>query len=282
MFQNVEKQNLSMSDYQGLNALSRSGVCDLLKSFNSYAWNKANPKERTAAMKLGSAIHDYVLERDTFGQRYAVAPVCDRRTKEGKAIYEEFLSKSEGLESLSTDDFNVCAEIGKACENHPVAHKLLKSKDREISLVGEYVIDGEIIAVKCRFDLLLTIDGLSYACDLKSCQSAILDDFSKDITNMNYHVQAAFYLDMLNAYLYKNNREPAQSFMFIAAEKSGPFEVAVYDIDQASIELGRELYKKGIKNLVDSVKKDKFRGLSNEIKSIGVKTWAFYKNDELI
>jgi hypothetical protein len=281
MFLNVERQNLSMSDYQSLNALSRSGVCDLLKSFNTYTFNKLNPKERTSAMKLGSAIHDYVLENKTFGQRYMVAPKCDRRTKEGKALWAEFEVKAEGLELLTEDDFNTCAEIGNACNNHPVASKLLKSEDREISLVGQYLINGETIAVKCRFDLLLSVDGLVYACDLKSCQSAISDDFSRDISTMNYHIQAAFYLDMLNAYLVANKRNPAQSFMFIAAEKSGPFEIAVYELDNTSLELGREMYIKGIKKLYDAIVNKSYTGVSNEIKSISVKPWSFYKNEEL-
>ena len=36
--------------------------------------------EPSKAFLLGSAIHAATLEPETFGERYAVAPVCDRRT----------------------------------------------------------------------------------------------------------------------------------------------------------------------------------------------------------
>ena len=58
------------------------------------AYIEGEKQAPTSAMNLGSLVHSVVFDQNN----YAVLPECDRRTKEGKLIYESFMTESEGKE----------------------------------------------------------------------------------------------------------------------------------------------------------------------------------------
>ena len=57
----------------------------MTKSPAHFRWWKDNPPEDTASLLFGRAVLKFVLEKDDFFNEFAVAPLVDRRTKEGKA-----------------------------------------------------------------------------------------------------------------------------------------------------------------------------------------------------
>ena len=83
--------------------ISNSGLGLIAKSPAHYQASLQMTRKQTPALQLGSAVHCAVLEPEEFGKRYALAEF-DRRTKEGKAAYQEMLEN--GQEGLS--------EIGRA------------------------------------------------------------------------------------------------------------------------------------------------------------------------
>jgi exodeoxyribonuclease VIII len=81
--------------------------------------------------------------------------------------------------------------------------------------------------------------------DFKTTTDASFNSFRRSIANFSYDIQSAFYLDGVNAALGTDfNR-----FIFVAVEKQAPYEIALYELDEASIDVGRDLYKQGIKKL---------------------------------
>ena len=79
--------------------LSKSNLDLIRKSPAHYkAFLDGEKSKPTPAMVFGSLVHSVVFNEDNF----AVMPECDRRTKEGKAIYEQFLSESAGKELIVT------------------------------------------------------------------------------------------------------------------------------------------------------------------------------------
>ena len=57
------------------------------------------------------------------------------------------------------------------------------------------------------------------------------------MANFNYHIQAAFYLDILQSLGINATR-----FIFVAVEKSAPYLIGFYELDAQSLELGRSEY----------------------------------------
>ena len=77
-----------------------------------------HPAEDTPALLEGRATHKYILEPDTFFDEFAIAPVCDRRTKEGKETYAAFLEESEGKDVITEEAFAKCKEMAEALKQN--------------------------------------------------------------------------------------------------------------------------------------------------------------------
>ena len=78
--------------YDGIQALNYSGSKELLKSPLHYQAYLTKTREDTKALRMGSYVHRLVLEptAEATTPRFVKAPECDRRTKDGKAIFEAF------------------------------------------------------------------------------------------------------------------------------------------------------------------------------------------------
>jgi exodeoxyribonuclease VIII len=76
--------------------------------------------------------------------------------------------------------------------------------------------------------------------DLKTAQDASPDAFARTAANFGYHAQAAYYLDGLRNLGYCDEQAV---FLFVVVEKTPPFGVAVYALDDDAIEAGRAQYE---------------------------------------
>lgn len=83
----------------------------------------------TPAMAFGTAVHCMVLEgADVFGKLYAVMfDKFDKRTKEGKQAYSEFMSENSGKTVISGEDFHKVCAIYQSILNHPEAKEVLNA-----------------------------------------------------------------------------------------------------------------------------------------------------------
>ena len=87
---------ISNKEYRQMEGISSTELKKLMKSPAHYKHWKDNPQEDTPALLFGRAAHKYILETYDFYNEFAVAPNCDRRTKEGKEKWNKFVAESEG------------------------------------------------------------------------------------------------------------------------------------------------------------------------------------------
>lgn len=248
----------SMTDY-----LSKSNLDLIRKSPAHYkTFLDGEQSKPTPAMIFGSLVHSLVFKEDN----YAVMPECDRRTKDGKAIYEQFLSESAGKELIVTaSQFETANQIKTAVYNHPKAAALLRQGIAEVPVFSE--LHG--VPVRIKPDFLNT--QFDICVDLKTTACSAPDEFSKSVWNFRYHVQAAFYSDVL-----KSAGKQIKSFMFIAVDKDAPFNVEVYQIDDEAIEKGRAEYIEDIKTYKRCKNTSIWNGYTTEqkIHIISLPNWA--------
>lgn len=221
------------------------------------AYIEGEKQAPTSAMNLGSLVHSVVFDQDN----YAVLPECDRRTKEGKLIYDSFIANNEGKEIFaSAKDYELAVQIRNAVLAHPKAALLLEQGTAETVFFGR-ISD---MAAKCKVDFLNT--KYNVCIDLKTTASSAPDEFSKSVYNYRYHVQAAFYMDLTKA----------ERFIFIAVEKEAPFNVELYELDNEAIERGRQEYLADIETLKKCKESNNFHGYTtdNKIHIISLPTWA--------
>lgn len=196
---------------------------------------------QTASMALGSAIHCAILEPERFGLDFAIAPICDRRTKEGKEIFANFEAKVGNRTVITQDQAQDVIDMKASVMSHDIAKIMLTGGEAEYSY---YAIDKETnIAKKCRPDYIKNGSLI----DLKTTMDASFEGFARQIGNLGYHLQAAYYVDVYN----EATGSKVDEFFFVAVENKAPFAVAVYRVDSLQLEAGRAAYKKALAKLAD-------------------------------
>lgn len=266
--------DISNADYHGGPGVSKSGLDLIAKSplhyWAAYLDPMREPREETAAMRAGTAIHTAVLEPETFLDRYVILPEgLDRRTKEGKAKYETLLAKAEekGADILTYADFDVAMKIKSSCHIHPMARQLFRDGKAEMSVFWTDEETG--VLCKSRPDWLLGGENPAIL-DLKSTEDASPDGFMRSAYKYRYHVQAAWYLDGLEAAMGVK----ADAFMFLAVEKKAPYAAAFYYADDAMIAAGRAEYRKHLRTFAECQRTGQWPGYESKLLPLSLPKWA--------
>ena len=256
-------QGIPNSTYHAGDEISKSALDKVAISPAHYLHHKQTKQEPTQAMNIGTAFHALVLEPDTFDACIAIAPECDRRTTTGKALYAEFMQTSTWKTVISSDEFDDIQRMRDAVMSHPSASLLLSGGIAEQSA---YWVDDETgLACRCRPDYQKS----SVLVDLKSTLDASPLGFGRSAAKLRYHVQAAFYLDGYNAAC-----GGADEFVFVAVEKSAPYNVAVYVCDDFVIEKGRELYRKDLESVKEAKESGIYKGYGDDPMPLWLPEWA--------
>ena len=200
--------------------------------FQHYIRTKGEPP--SAAQILGSATHCAVLEPREFGDRYAKAPAVDRRTKAGKEEWAEFVACNPHKEILTPEQYDTAWAIKDTLAAMPEYRQLLAKHDEQAVEVSRFWTDDATgIKLKARADMTL---GRSVVVDLKTAADASPRGFSAAMARYGYAVQAGMYCEAFGA----------DEFVFIVAETKPPFACGVYRLDEASLELGRQMFRQAL------------------------------------
>jgi exodeoxyribonuclease VIII len=115
-------------EYNEAEGIRRSDLWKMEDSPEKFKWFMDHPAEQTPALTFGSAAHKIVLEGKDFSEEYAVAPDVDRRKKEGKEIWAQFVEDNPGKTVISNSDYETISVMAAAIGNCPLAKKLLTGK----------------------------------------------------------------------------------------------------------------------------------------------------------
>lgn len=191
-----------------------------------------NPPEPTPAMVMGSAIHARILEPDTFTSLYACAPVCDRRTKEGKEIFAKFSEESKGKTVLTNEDYATVCLIGDRVLGDETMRRELSGGQAEGSAFWTDKNTG--VKAKCRPDYYRHHDRVII--DVKTTENAAADEFARVMANLKYHWQAQHYIRGIEAV----TEAPIFSFKFLVVEKKPPYAYALYTLHHSALDKAEE------------------------------------------
>jgi exodeoxyribonuclease VIII len=105
-------------------------------------------------------------------------------------------------------------------------------------------------------------------------EDASPDGFGKSAWNYRYYVQAPFYLDGI---LESAESMAFDSFLFIAVEKSPPYNVAVYEAGLDVMQRGREAYLKDLDTYMNCIKSGQWPGYSLKAEPLRLPSYAYKK-----
>jgi hypothetical protein len=162
---------------------------------------------------VGKLAHAMILEDKDLRDLYAIKPAgLSLATKEGKQW-----KKEQSLPILKEEDANRVPMMAVAIACHRLASKALEMcPQREVVARGTHRdvhIKGLLDAVGADAKQRPTI------CEIKTTMDARSFAFAKRVLELDYDMQAAWYMSML---------EPAPAFVWIAVESSAPYAVNVF------------------------------------------------------
>ena len=261
-------ENLSFSAYRAREAFSYSTAKAILDSPNK--WALGVTKKRTEALDFGSLAHDMILSPHELSAKYLFVenPKLDMRIQSNKDLVAD--AEARGLIVVAknlADNVRECIEAHRGLFNQYL-------NDLQGSCEVSYFAQIDGVDCKCRADFLSNDENRII--DLKFVKDATPQGFSKACADYGYHIQNALYCDLIGA----------SEFLFIAIEKEAPFMCGIYKLSPEAIDLGRDLYKKALDLYVNKryyvnnryVARDCIFGTCDEIQTITLPNYAFYKN----
>lgn len=214
----------SINIYHEADAIGSTALRLFMESPKKFDYYREHGSKDSVAYDIGRALHCLVLEPELFSDCFAIEPAINKRTKAGKEEYEIFKARNEDKTLLTEDQLELVESMAKAVLGDALAKALLADAEKELS-ARVNLSNG--LLVQCRADAIKS----DHIIDLKTCQN--VNRFKYDMTSHAYHIQAAFYYFILSS-LYPEKWADA-SFYFIVVEKSAPFEVGIFGIDNATL-----------------------------------------------
>ena len=227
---------MTEQEYNNAEGIRRSDLWKIYDSPEKFKWFLEHPVEQTPAMAFGSACHKMMLEPDSFGEEYAVAPDVNRRTNAGKAEWDAFCAENEGKTIISQEDASTIKEMEDAIAQTALPYYMLHGANG-MSEVPYFWTDPETnekCKIKC--DRVCEDDnGKLYVVDYKTAVSAQTEKFNRSIFGYGYALQAAMYTEGLRM-ARKLDYRP--EFVFVVQEKKAPYSVNVIKVTPEVMEYG--------------------------------------------
>lgn len=256
-------KNISYNEYSKMEGLSKSAMDKIKISPAHYKASLEEPEKQTDALRFGSLLHCLVLEPKNYERDFAIEPIVNKRTNEGKDILQQFYNENINKTIISQEQYDLALKLKESIFKHSIAKKLLEAKgDTEISLFWER--NG--VKLKARPDKI--VDDILI--DLKTTTNASPDEFYKNANKYGYEMQAFNYLDGYeNCYGKK-----ASGFIFITVEKDPPYAVCVYKASENFLRIGKIEVDACIDKFAECEKENKWEGYPEIIYELDVPAWV--------
>lgn len=247
-------------------SLSSSGARRILESPARFRYERDHPHATTKAFDLGHAAHELVLgagpgyelvDRDRWDTNAVKAQVADIR--------------AAGKVPLKRDDYEAVHAMAAALHRHPLA-RLLVADDG----IPEQVLVWHDDATGVWRRAMLDWRRDRIIVDFKTTASASPAAFAKSVANFGYHQQDPYYRDGVVALGLAD--DPA--FVFVVQEKEPPYLVAVYDLDDDAVRIGRERNRRALEVYRDCIQAGVWPGYSTDIETIALPRWVERQHDQ--
>jgi hypothetical protein len=207
--------------------------------------------EETEAMRFGSAYHLYNLQPEKFEDEYYIFDDAGiysvligegfkspRSTKQYKEWMESEMRLVGDRKSISKDWVSRIKGMNEKLMRHPYVRMLLAGGINEQGYMGS--IETEAGPMKIKFKPDHQNDGKKFIVDLKTAKKASKDGFERAAAEMSYHIQSAYYSDLLEKYSGDSRH---YTFFFIAQEKIPPYAFNIFECSPQFISQGRFEYE---------------------------------------
>jgi hypothetical protein len=260
--------------YHATQAMSAGGLKRMRKSPAHFYGlqldpNRPPPGDPSPAMKNGSLVHCCLFEPDEIVNRYAVKPQgMSFVTKEGRAWKEALAAERPGVEICDVDQMATARLQALAIAGLPEVAALMSEGRGETSAFWIDEQTGELC--KCRPDWTSPAGDGVILLDGKTTTDASPEGFSRQIWNMDYHLQAAWYSDGYERATGKR----VHGFVFAVVEAAWPHAAAAYILDDEVLDRARADNRRLLDLYAECRRTGVWPGYQQGIQPITLPAWA--------
>jgi PDDEXK-like domain of unknown function (DUF3799) len=238
-------EGISNADYHEAEGESSSNLKPMLRSSALYREARSGqiPRVESPAMRLGSAVHKLTLERLGFGLEYVVSRKFGRSAKD-QAEKAELHAAHPSMIIIDNEVYDQARCMADSLQAYPEVMALEVFKDGKPEVSGFYTDPATGMLCKYRPDW--ATDWALF--DVKSTQDASSGFFARQMAKFKYPLSAAHYLEgdkeLNGSSQYGVNGY--KQFIFLCVEPEYPYECAVYQLGEQSLELGQWQRKRAL------------------------------------
>lgn len=200
--------------------LSYSSIKEFSRSPKNYIQYLHAKREPSKEMVFGSMIHCLLLYPELFQDMFAVSPDVDRRTKDGKAEWERFVSEAGEREVVQGHELDEASEIVGAVLSNDNIKNAIKNCDHFEKPWQEDMFN-------LPFRGFLDACSSDYVIEVKTTSDASPQNFTRDFFNRKYHIQAALY-----------HQASGLPIKYIVIETKAPYNFYMADVSKGVINYG--------------------------------------------
>lgn len=267
--------NLSNEEYHAdRESYSRSALMAFKRAPYHYWAEYLNParpaKEATPTMIFGSAFHTYVLEPEIFENEYDIGPPKILLKDVGREAFDLYKVHVERIEKstkkiIPYNDAVIMKAMMWSLRGNRQAWELIQGAKYEQSYFWEDRESGLI--VKARPDILHP----NMIVDLKTCADASPRGFQNAMASGGYHIQGS----MVREAIRELEGRDIPNVINICIEKTYPYSIGIYLIDEEALEIGRLEFKGLLTKLNHAIMHNDFPGY--ETQTITLPGWYKYE-----
>lgn len=204
------------------------------------------------AMVRGTLMHMAALEPERFASRVACKPTffkdgeaINRRLKAHREYLAEWLANVPDGSIIATRGEAATAQaMGRALRGNPAIRQFLDAPGQ--SEVAIRWVDEHGLPRKAMFDRLAEYRGHTCLVDLKSARQWKPDPFARQVVNLGYHRQLAWYAAGARAVF-----DCEVQCLLVVVHAEPPYETVAYDLSADFLQLGRDQNERTCRQLAE-------------------------------
>jgi len=265
---------VSYAEYTQWEGVRHSDLRPYRKSAAHARAAATEPRQETKALAFGNCYHAAVLEPERFLVDYVRGlEGVGNRSAIDKGIQDRFRRQHYGKTVVIPEEFDLIGKMVESLMSHETAAALLRAPG-ENEVVAVWRDEETGLLCKLRADARRTWMGFPFVVDLKTTRDASPEGWPREVHTYGYDSAAAWYLDGLDAL-----KPFPRRFVHIAQEKEPPFAVAVYELDEPSIEKGRRRARGYLRAHADAVRTNVWAGYPAGILPASLPVWSLKQED---
>ncbi len=228
------------------------------------AWHQGLRDLDTPAMAFGRAFDCSVFEPEAFSMLYVVQPdFGDCRGKENRQQRDAWRLANTDKTALDQEDARLIDNMTASIRRHSL-RRALEGGSAQVTMSWTDAATG----VNCKGRADYHLPSLALAVDLKTTEDASPRGFTRSISKYGYHRQEAFYRRGFAA-----AGQDLDQFLFVAVEKTPPYAVKVYAIDDQSVGFADMSIDRDLERFAECVKRNEWPGYGDEIEVLHLQEW---------